>query len=65
MKMMMRCVLVAFVFVVGTGVSIAGDLFGRHGGCNCNHPAPVVHQPVFHMAPVVGDACGCSAAVPA
>lgn len=71
MKMMMRCVLVAVVFVSGTGVSIAGDLFGLHGGCNCNRPAPVVavapvvHQPVFHMAPVVGDACGCSAAVPA
>ena len=71
MKLMMRCALAGFVFVAGTVVSTAGDLFGRHGGCNCNRPAPVVavapvvHQPVIHMAPVVGDACGCSAAVPA
>lgn len=70
MKMLIQSIVLATAMALGSGVSLAGDLFGLHRGCNCNGPAPVVAvapvapQPVFHMAPAVGDACGCSAAVP-
>lgn len=63
MKMLL-CLFAIGVVTVSIQASRAGD-------CNCRRPAPViavapvVHQPVLHVAPVVGDACGCSAAVPA
>ncbi len=61
---MLRCLFAIGALTVSIQASLAGD-------CNCHRPAPViavapvVHQPVLHVAPVVGDACGCSAAVPA